>query len=414
MATADNRPGIKRLHSARAMKQVMSDHFHQLDEASKTGAAPIAWCSSVGPAELLRALGFLVYFPENHGALLGTMRKSAVCIPRANSHGYSPEICSYLTSDVGAYLGGETPLSLVYAGIDAVPKPDVLVYNTNQCRDIKDWFMWYSRELKVPCVGIETFRNVDAVDREMVRAIATQHRELVPTLEKISGQKLDMDRLREVVLLSGRCSSLWHQVLETAKATPSPFSFFDGLVHMGPAVVARGTAPAVQYYETLLEELELRVRDNVAAVEGETHRIFWDGMPIWGRIRAQSNLFAKLRSCVVASNYCNAWVFDALDPSDPFESMARAYTELFIVRSDGAKERVIETFVREFQVDGILFHDAKTCPNNSNNRYGMPARLAERLGIPTVTIHGDFCDMRLFSEEQSTTLIEAFIEQLEG
>ena len=137
-------------------------------------------------------------------------------------------------------------------------------------------------------------------------------------------------------------------------------------------------------------------------------------MPVWGKIRAQSNLFAKLRACVVASNYCNAWVFDALDPSDPFESMARAYTELFIVRSDGAKERVIESFVRDFHVDGILFHDAKTCPNNSNNRYGMPARLAHRLGIPTVTIHGDFCDLRLYSEEQSTTLIEAFVEQLEG
>jgi benzoyl-CoA reductase/2-hydroxyglutaryl-CoA dehydratase subunit BcrC/BadD/HgdB len=396
------------------MKQVMSDHFHELDEAAKTGRAPIAWCSSVGPAELLRALGFLVYFPENHGALLGATRRSGDCIPRANSLGYSPDICSYLTSDVGAYLGDDTPLSLMYRGIERVPKPDVLVYNTNQCRDIKDWFMWYSRELKVPCMGIETFRSVDGIDGEMVRAIAAQHRELVPALEKISGKKLDIDRLREVVRLSRRCSDLWNQVLETAKTKPSPFSFFDGLVHMGPAVVARGTTEAVDYYEVLLKELNQRMRDNVAAVEGEAHRIFWDGMPVWGKIRAQCNLFIKLQSCVVASNYCNAWVFEALDPADPFDSMARAYTELFIVRSDRSKERVIEDFVRDYAVDGILFLDAKTCPNTSNNRYGMPARLAKKLGIPTVTISGDFCDLRLYSEEQSTTLIEAFVEQLEG
>jgi benzoyl-CoA reductase/2-hydroxyglutaryl-CoA dehydratase subunit BcrC/BadD/HgdB len=315
---------------------------------------------------------------------------------------------------VGAYLGDDTPLSMVYRGIEKVPKPDVLVYNTNQCRDIKDWFMWYASELQVPCMGIETFRNVDRIDGDMVRAIAAQHRDLVPDLERIADQKLDIDRLREVVELSRKCSALWRRVLETAKSKPSPFSFFDGLVHMGPAVVARGTQQAVDYYQVLLEELTQRVQDNVAAVEGEAHRIFWDGMPVWGKIRAQGNLFIKLKTCVVASNYCNAWVFDSLDPADPFDSMARAYTELFIVRSDREKEGIIENFVHDYALDGILFLDSKTCPNNSNNRYGMPARLAEKLGVPTVTISGDFCDLRLYSEEQSTTLIEAFIEQLEG
>ena len=66
-----------------------------------------------------------------------------------------------------------------------------------------------------------------------------------------------------------------------------------------------------------------------------------------------------------------------------------------------------------FKFDGILFHDAKTCPNNSNNRYGMPERLAKKLGIATLTINGDLCDLRCYSEEQAKTQIEAFIEQLE-
>ncbi|MBC8419098.1 MAG: hypothetical protein H8E10_10935 [Desulfobacterales bacterium] len=29
-----------------------------------------------------------------------------------------------------------------------------------------------------------------------------------------------------------------------------------------------------------------------------------------------------------------------------------------------------------FKFDGIIFHDAKTCPNNSYSRYGMPERLS--------------------------------------
>jgi benzoyl-CoA reductase/2-hydroxyglutaryl-CoA dehydratase subunit BcrC/BadD/HgdB len=163
----------------------------------------------------------------------------------------------------------------------------------------------------------------------------------------------------------------------------------------------------------LLDELEERVRENIAAVEGERFRLYWEGMPIWGKLRALATQFAELKCCVVASTYCNSWVYEAFDPREPFYSMARAYTELFIARAEAIKERYIEGMVRDFKVDGIIFHDSKTCPNNSNNRYGMPARLQRSLGIPTLVINGDLCDLRCYSEEQTRTNIEAVVEQLE-
>ena len=53
------------------VKQVMREYFLDLDAAAKDPARKVAWCTSVGPAEILRAMGFAVYFPENHGAMLG-------------------------------------------------------------------------------------------------------------------------------------------------------------------------------------------------------------------------------------------------------------------------------------------------------------------------------------------------------
>ncbi len=182
---------------------------------------------------------------------------------------------------------------------------------------------------------------------------------------------------------------------------------------MGPAVVGRGTQPAVDFYKLLLAELELRVEDNVGAVEGERFRIYWEGMPIWGRLRAHSELFADLNACVLASTYCNSWIFSAFDPEDPFTSMAKAYTELFIVRADEAKEKYIKEMIDFFNVDGIIYHDAKTCPNNSNCRYGMPQRLEVETGVPSLIINGDLNDLRCLSDEQTNTNVEAFIEQLE-
>lgn len=405
---------IKKLETAKLMKKVMADHFYEIDAAVKSGSPKVAWCTSVGPAELLRAMGFVVYFPENHAAILGASRAANDCIPAANAIGYSPEICSYLTSDIGAYLKGFTPLSKIYDGIETIPKPDVLVYNTNQCRDVKDWFEWYAREWKVPCFGIESFVNVGAVTKDHVDSIAAQMKKLAADITAATGNKMDEDLLKDTVRLSRQCSDLWKDVLEIAANKPSPLTFFDGTIHMGPAVCLRGTQIAVDYYETLLQELRGWVSQGVAAVAGERHRIYWEGMPVWGKLRENAKLFLGLQTCLVASTYCNSWIFSALDQDDPWNSMARAYTELFIVRDDDYKEEYYRRMLDLFDFDGIIFHDAKTCPNNSNCRYGLPQRFSKETGIPFITIDGDLNDLRCYSEEQAITKIEAFIEQLDG
>jgi benzoyl-CoA reductase/2-hydroxyglutaryl-CoA dehydratase subunit BcrC/BadD/HgdB len=402
-------PERKELAATKQMKAVMGKYFGELARGPEEGKKT-AWCTSVGPAELLRALGFNVYFPENHGAMLGATRMATDLIPLANAHGFSPDICSYLTSDVGSYLKGVTPLQKM--GLEGVPKADVLVFNTNQCRDVKDWFQWYARQWNVPCIGVHTPRSIGDVDDGLVDYVAGQIEALVPTLEEVSGERLDIDRLRQVVDLSKQCTLLWRRVLESAANVPSPLTFFDATIQMGPAVVLRGATDAIDYYELLVKELEERAAEGVGAVPDERFRVYWEGMPIWGKLRDLSTQFLALRSCVVASTYCNSWVFDALDPSDPFRGMARAYSSIFICRSDDQKEEYIERMVEKYKVDGILYHDAKTCPNNSNSRYEMPQRLGERLGKPYLVINGDLNDLRLFSEEQTRTNLEAFAEQL--
>ena len=399
----------KDLETTRKMKAVMGKYFAELGQATQQGRKT-AWCTSVGPAELLRALGFNVYFPENHGAMLGATRMASDLIPLANARGFSPDICSYLTSDIGSYLKGETPLKKM--GLAGPPKADVLVFNTNQCRDVKDWFQFYAREWNVPCLGIQTPRAIGELDQSLIDYVAGQIEALVPALEKIAGGRLDIDRLRETVALSKRCTELWKAILQTAANVPSPLTFFDGTIQMGPAVVLRGHADAIEYYQLLLAELQQRVAEGLAAVPDEKFRVYWEGMPVWGKLRDLATQFAELKTCVVASTYCNSWIYEDLDPADPFRSMARAYSRLFICRSEDQKERYIQEMVAAYKVDGILFHDSKTCPNNSNNRYQMPHRLQAKLGKPYLVIHGDLNDLRLYSEEQAKTNIQAFVEQL--
>lgn len=174
----------------------------------------------------------------------------------------------------------------------------------------------------------------------------------------------------------------------------------------------RGDPRAGAYYRDLLDELRGRVAAGAGAVPGERVRLYWEGMPVWGRLRDLSERFASLGASVVASTYCSSWVFDALDPDDPFGGMARASLELFITRTDPVKERILADEARRFGVDGLVFHDARTCPNNTNSRYGMPGRLEAATGLPAVVLPGDLNDLRMFSDDTSRLAIEAFVEQL--
>jgi benzoyl-CoA reductase/2-hydroxyglutaryl-CoA dehydratase subunit BcrC/BadD/HgdB len=392
------------------VKQVMREYFLDLDAAAKDPARKVAWCTSVGPAEILRAMGFAVYFPENHGAMLGATRVAGDTIPVANANGYSPEICSYLTADVGACMKGTTPLTRAY-GIEAVPRPDVLVYCTNQCKDVMHWFAWYARQWNVPLLGVHTPNHLPEVEPEHIADVAAQYRRLITQLEAVTGERLDPQALRQAVARSKQATDLWAEVLATAMARPAPLSFFDGAVYMGPIVVLRGTQVATDYYRALLDEMRARVAASRAAVPGERLRLYWEGMPVWGRLRQLSDLLARNRTCVVASTYCNSWIFSDFDPDAPLESMARAYLSIFINRDDAYKERYIARLAEEFGIDGVVYHAARTCPNNTNSHYNLPRRL-QAAGVPGIVMDGDLNDLRCFSDEQSTTLLEAFMETL--
>ncbi len=269
-------------------------------------------------------------------------------IPLANARGFSPDICSYLTSDVGSYLKGESPLQKMK--LSGPPKADVLVFNTNQCRDVKDWFQFYAREWNVPCLGVHTPRAIGAVDEPLVDYVARQIEALVEPLEEVAGRKLDIDRLREVIAISRQTTMLWKAVLETAANVPSPITFFDGTDPDGPG---RGDARPAGGGRLLPaaagRAAPARGRRAWRPSKGERLRIYWEGMPIWGKLSSLGGSSCNCRTCVVASTYCNSWIFEALDPADPFRSMARAYSSIFICRSDDRKEAYIERDGRAVQ-----------------------------------------------------------------
>jgi benzoyl-CoA reductase/2-hydroxyglutaryl-CoA dehydratase subunit BcrC/BadD/HgdB len=254
------------------LRSLLRDYFLDLDAASRDPARRVAWCSSVGPCEILVAFGYATYFPENHGALIGARKVSHKYIPYAVNAGYCAESCSYMNSDIGAALAGHSPLQEAY-GLAGPPDPEVLVYSTNQCREVQDWWKFFGRRRGAPVFGVRPPSHLGAVTSDMVRYVRSQLLDLIQRIGDASGRRFSFPKLEEVVHLSSRASQLWNRVLDTARVHPSPLTFFDGLIHMAPVVVMRGSQAAIDYYETLLAEMRQRIHDGVGAIPEERHRL---------------------------------------------------------------------------------------------------------------------------------------------
>lgn len=398
------------LESAPRLKEIIHGYFQELARADRDPGRHVAWCSSVGPVEIVRAMGYTPYFPENHAALIGASGLHAKYISRALADGFSPFASSEMASDVGAMLAGESPLATIH-GLERIPPPEVLVYSTNLGRYVARWFEYYSNRLGVPMFGLHPPPVLDEVDKIEVDASAQQMLRLVDQLEKLSGRSLEHDRLAEVVELSGQASRLWAEIVDLACHVPSPLTYFDTLIHVAPMLLLRGTPEAVEYYQILLAELKHRVAGKVAAVPGERMRFYWEGPPVWCALRSLASLFLDQGIAVVASTYAPTYFFGEFHRDNPLESMARAYTSVYPNRSREYKVRFLAQELARFGAEAAVFHDARTSPEHSGVRYGMHIRLQRETGVPALVIEGDTHDLRLVSVDHIRAQIQEFVEE---
>ena len=387
------------------LKEIMTRHYLLARFAS--GAKPVAWVSSGAPVELLRALDFYTVYPENHGALCGAQRMGPEICAAAEERGYNQDLCSYARIDLGHAFSGRTP-----AG--SLPRPDVLFCSNNICQTVMYWYKELAQMWGTPLVLFDTPFNFGEVSEGDVSYMKAQIKEIIPQLEKIAGREFSESRFQKVVDLSQESAGLWGRILETLKTRPAPATIFDAFVHLAPIVSLRGLPVALDYYAILLKELEERAAQGIAAVPGEKKRLMWDNIAIWYKIRDFAELFAARGCNFVAATYTNAWAetIHLLDRSKPWESMARAYSLVILNNNLRHRLRLMTAMAREYGVDGLVIHSARSCKPYSVGQYDIKRLMMDRLGLPSVVIEADITDFRNFSEEQARTRLEAFFEGL--
>ena len=392
----------------RKMKDILTVYYMEAKSARVSGRK-VAWITSGGPVEPLIAMDVIPVYPENHGAMIGASKMGAGLCETSEAMGYSSDLCSYARSDIACATVNGGP-------IGGLPRPDMLVCCNNICGTVLKWYEVQARYFNVPLFIFDTPFCHTGFSEEVRRYVRRQLDEYVLFLEEACGRKMDHGRLSNVGKLSLEAQRLWQAVLDTTVNRPAPMSAFDAFYHLALIVTLRGTREAVDYYRRLLERMKDRVAKGIGAIPDEKYRLLWDNIPVWHRTRWLSEKFASHNACLVADTYTSAWCgsMKYIDENNFFDSMAEAYTRIYLNIGVDEMARTVLAMVDKYDVDGIVMHSNRSCKPYSLGQYDIAKVVEKERGIPSLIIEADMVDDRSFSESQVATRIDAFMEMIQA
>jgi len=397
----------RKIKSDKKMRAIMTAYYMEAKTPKEITGKKIAWITSGGPVEPLHVMDVIPIYPENYGAMIGASKMGVELCEKSEQMGYSSDLCSYARADIACATVNGGP-------IGGLPAPDMLICCNNICGTVLKWYEVQARYFNVPLFILDTPICHTEFNADMKRYVTAQIKDFITLLEKICGKPFDYDRMKEVGRLSVQGQRLWQEILDTTMNRPAPMTCFDAFFHLAMIVTLRGTQIAVDYYESLLQEMKDRIAQGIGMLPEEKYRLVWDNIPVWYRLRWLSDKFAAHSACLVADTYTSGWcgTMKYLDENDFLGSLAEMYTRIFLNTGTDIMADNIIKMVEKYEADGVVFHSNRSCKPYSLGQYDIQRLIKEKVGIPTLMIEADMTDERNFSESQVETRIDAFIEML--
>jgi len=373
--------------------------------------------------ELLMCFDLVNNLPEINAIQNAMRKKSGDMILEAERAGHSEDVCTYVKADIGMMTRGN-----VAPNGKPFPDPDVLLLSYTGCFTFMKWFELLREQYRCPTVMLHVPYAADGAPTRNMRdyIVAQLRQEVIPTLEKVSGVKFDIDRLREYLRKSAIAEDDLVWMLEQSKRRPSPIDcYFGGVYYMGPIFTAfRGTDEAIEYYRMLRQEIEERIEQGLCAQtpEGdmpeEHYRLVVEGPPNWTSFREFWKMFHEAGAVVVASSYTKVggvYDYDGFrhDPDHPLESLADYCLGVYTNRCLPVRVDMLARNVIEYDADGLLINSIKSCNSFSAGQLVMLREIEKRTGKPGAFIETDLVDPRYFSAANVKNRMESYFQMID-
>jgi len=389
-----------------------------------------------GHDEIMRAMDIVPAWGESYSGICAAKRDAEKYLQKAEGDNFSRSLCTYATCSLGfdmwrEELHGEMPPGAPWGGIG---RPDMIIGSGQQLCDPR--FKWpqatqhYLQDVPV-FVGSMYYPpwdpNIDHHTQEKfyVKYFTEELHGCIRFCEKVTGKKMDQDRLSAIVDLTDRTWDLFIDTYELRKAFPTPMDTGDAMNTMVPFAFMLGTRECYDFYRELHDELKQKINEKQGVAEQEKYRLLWGaGLPSWFALNDFQYFNSKGAVFPVETTYRVAEKLARLDlpkTNDPVEHIAWRLTRYYTNWYDRARqrtgsipqvERLIE-YIEDYKCDGVVFHSAFSC-RSWHAGIILQAQILKKIyrDIPILIMEGDIVDISSYNEADTHNRIDAFIETL--
>jgi len=420
---------IKALEVTRKVRPMIKDWASKSHEAYANGEPTAYYFTLSFYEDILRAMDIISVGTENYAALCAAKMDAERFLNKAGAEGYAPYLCSYaqcwLGFDALRKELGEMPPNAPDGGM---PTPTVMLGTGMMiCEPRYKGYQASQRYLDVPLHIFNLYwppadADIKEVQDYYVKYTTEELRGLVEFLEKYTSRKMDWDRLSEVTDLIERTLVMWNKAYELRRAIPAPMPTEDAMSTMVPGWFYMGTQPAYDFYAELYNEIKQRVDSGIGVIPDEKYRLLWGGgLPPWFAMKL-FNYFESLGAVfpIEFTYHPPPPVEIPKGVTDPLERIAWRFFKQFTYRHEKAQKRTgnpdaefVLELIDGYKTDGVVFHQARTCRTIHCGQLHEINALKEFIDIPMLVLESDIVDIRYYSEADTKTKIQAFLEAVD-
>jgi benzoyl-CoA reductase/2-hydroxyglutaryl-CoA dehydratase subunit BcrC/BadD/HgdB len=401
LITRLNQTGPYASKSREMYYQMLTNYFTRLLNARENGDF-VAAHTVFFPSEIIYAMGLVPMHTETTTWMTALFTGECADILEAGANlGLASEICTPHRGLAGAIANS------------TIPQPDVMLWSNMVCDNTAK-----SGELIMElcqCPGFFLDRPFKD-SKEELNYLVGELEDMVSFLEEKSGRKMDWDRLAETVARMDRQIELIRQISELRKRVPTPFRPLGFLELLTTEYLLPGQPEAIEYLETVLQELNELIRDGKGAVPKERFRLMTLFIPPMYLMVFLEKIAQEYGAVSVIEPFFTYWGEGRLDPARPLESVARKSYMIPEMRMYGPMdERALNSIVdcaQQYRVDGAIYYADVGCRHSCATIKLFKDTLNE-IDIPVLTLDCDIVDPTITSEEEVRDKLEQFFELLE-
>ena len=413
-AAAHLSPLIKRVMGPPILRKVglafikmCAGYLREILEAHERGKK-IALCSFNTSPEILHAMDIVPMSPEvlTSAASIALEGGAEKYIDMSVEVGIPETMCTAQRGAVGAVCKG------------LATKPDFsLTCAPGSCDTNSKIFEFISEYLKIPYLTLDAPAYIDERGLKYCRK---DYRRLISDLEKMTGRKLDQDRLRNVVEQSNIWGEYYAELLDLAGHVPNPVPNVATLLTHAIKYMTAGLEIGTTLIKEVLDASKERLKRGEGVRPEEKVRTLWiytgfyfPNMEIWFWMEEHGmSYLLDMLTLFHAERRIDTSTLDSM-----IDGLADNLTNYPMTRqmrgpAFGVLGGWLEDLVwaaKKLKADCGIFAGHSACKNAWGAFKVVSDRLKEELGIPTLRLEADCWDERITPMSVIKEKIEEFV-----